>query len=113
MIRRPPRSTLFPYTTLFRSLQRRVLAGLLLSARIHLVPVAQLVDEARFERLPGQERAAVDEFAHPVRGEPPAFGDGADELLGDRPGDPFGGLPGRPGEAGLGQLLGGALVLLP
>src|SRR3712207_7075155 len=25
MIRRPPRSTLFPYTTLFRSLQRRAL----------------------------------------------------------------------------------------
>src|SRR3712207_9173576 len=24
MIRRPPRSTLFPYTTLFRSLQRRI-----------------------------------------------------------------------------------------
>src|SRR5258708_29114525 len=29
MIRRPPRSTLFPYTTLFRSLARRVLADLL------------------------------------------------------------------------------------
>src|SRR3712207_6977132 len=27
MIRRPPRSTLFPYTTLFRSAQRRVLDG--------------------------------------------------------------------------------------
>src|SRR2546427_5627308 len=27
MIRRPPRSTLFPYTTLFRSLQHRVDAG--------------------------------------------------------------------------------------
>src|SRR3712207_9071257 len=26
MIRRPPRSTLFPYTTLFRSMQRRALA---------------------------------------------------------------------------------------
>src|SRR3712207_7057399 len=26
MIRRPPRSTLFPYTTLFRSLDRQVLA---------------------------------------------------------------------------------------
>src|SRR3989454_6530328 len=29
MIRRPPRSTLFPYTTLFRSLGRWLLAGLL------------------------------------------------------------------------------------
>src|SRR5258707_9137343 len=28
MIRRPPRSTLFPYTTLFRSCRRRGLAGL-------------------------------------------------------------------------------------
>src|SRR5437879_11468642 len=27
MIRRPPRSTLFPYTTLFRSLERWVIAG--------------------------------------------------------------------------------------
>src|SRR5690348_17905234 len=32
MIRRPPRSTLFPYTTLFRSL------------RLHLLATAQLVD---------------------------------------------------------------------
>src|SRR2546430_17508197 len=30
MIRRPPRSTLFPYTTLFRSLSRRELALLVL-----------------------------------------------------------------------------------
>src|SRR3712207_7629075 len=29
MIRRPPRSTLFPYTTLFRSVVRRVLDGIL------------------------------------------------------------------------------------
>src|SRR3712207_7649114 len=28
MIRRPPRSTLFPYTTLFRSARARALAGL-------------------------------------------------------------------------------------
>src|SRR3712207_8888116 len=28
MIRRPPRSTLFPYTTLFRSLQSQTFAGL-------------------------------------------------------------------------------------
>src|SRR2546428_8987839 len=31
MIRRPPRSTLFPYTTLFRSLRRGVLIELLLA----------------------------------------------------------------------------------
>src|SRR5260221_7630218 len=32
MIRRPPRSTLFPYTTLFRSERDRVLVGLLIDA---------------------------------------------------------------------------------
>src|SRR5256885_7771405 len=30
MIRRPPRSTLFPYTTLFRSMKLALMAGLLL-----------------------------------------------------------------------------------
>src|SRR5260221_4415441 len=40
MIRRPPRSTLFPYTTLFRSLHR------LGDALLH-----QLVDDERLEQL--------------------------------------------------------------
>src|SRR2546422_3319265 len=31
MIRRPPRSTLFPYTTLFRSLRREVMSEVLLA----------------------------------------------------------------------------------
>src|SRR2546425_8030504 len=35
MIRRPPRSTLFPYTTLFRSLER----GLCVGARAELQPI--------------------------------------------------------------------------
>src|SRR5256885_4678164 len=35
MIRRPPRSTLFPYTTLFRS--HRILEGLVVEARLRLV----------------------------------------------------------------------------
>src|SRR5438132_7291625 len=34
MIRRPPRSTLFPYTTLFRSLIRRFMASVLANVRI-------------------------------------------------------------------------------
>src|SRR3712207_6937012 len=40
MIRRPPRSTLFPYTTLFRSLDRQDLAALLAAAPVggHLSP---------------------------------------------------------------------------
>src|SRR3712207_7956046 len=37
MIRRPPRSTLFPYTTLFRSL-RRVRQGLPPAAHAHAAP---------------------------------------------------------------------------
>src|SRR3712207_9153189 len=46
MIRRPPRSTLFPYTTLFRSEVPRVLPrerrrGRLPALRVHLLPHAQ------------------------------------------------------------------------
>src|SRR2546430_5346970 len=38
MIRRPPRSTLFPYTTLFRSLRNRIrLLTHLINARLHLL----------------------------------------------------------------------------
>src|SRR2546427_1045116 len=43
MIRRPPRSTLFPYTTLFRSRGRRVpIALLFVVAAAHLALVASL-----------------------------------------------------------------------
>src|SRR2546428_7405932 len=35
MIRRPPRSTLFPYTTLFRSLENQRLMDLLVANRAH------------------------------------------------------------------------------
>src|SRR3989442_11916296 len=38
MIRRPPRSTLFPYTTLFRSMQERVEAARDVRARLALHP---------------------------------------------------------------------------
>src|SRR3712207_8428904 len=44
MIRRPPRSTLFPYTTLFRS-QREARKPLVVLAREHdLFPVAVVLD---------------------------------------------------------------------
>src|SRR3712207_8421419 len=44
MIRRPPRSTLFPYTTLFRSRGRTLLAGALIgSAAVGLVVGALLL----------------------------------------------------------------------
>src|SRR3712207_8112446 len=38
MIRRPPRSTLFPYTTLFRSLTIRLLGGFRVAVGDHAVP---------------------------------------------------------------------------
>src|SRR3712207_7350578 len=40
MIRRPPRSTLFPYTTLFRSRHRQVFLALV--GALSLVPAGQL-----------------------------------------------------------------------
>src|SRR5258708_26692708 len=48
MIRRPPRSTLFPYTTLFRSFPMHVLAVLPLSHRLSrraVLDVTELADE--------------------------------------------------------------------
>src|SRR3712207_8421398 len=48
MIRRPPRSTLFPYTTLFRSLHglpAHGLVGMLHGAELVAVPLAGLVLE--------------------------------------------------------------------
>src|SRR2546430_7750703 len=41
MIRRPPRSTLFPYTTLFRSLLVGVLASLLFAGAVSALEVGQ------------------------------------------------------------------------
>src|SRR2546421_868378 len=51
MIRRPPRSTLFPYTTLFRSmpgLWRRLMGGLLRSDAAGLADVERILLEADF-----------------------------------------------------------------
>src|SRR3712207_9072076 len=46
MIRRPPRSTLFPYTTLFRSF---VAPTLLVLAVFHLWPIAQTIGMSLFD----------------------------------------------------------------
>src|SRR3712207_7359165 len=65
MIRRPPRSTLFPYTTLFRSLQGFVVQGRQIGRLLRggqrgrgrrlglqgLQPVGHLVGGQRFDRL--------------------------------------------------------------
>src|SRR3989454_12288963 len=63
MIRRPPRSTLFPYTTLFRSLRRRLLdpdpqAG---------VTIASELDANRNGHAePVRHAALLDAAGHPV-----------------------------------------------
>src|SRR5260370_32535752 len=54
MIRRPPRSTLFPYTTLFRSERDGVEPG-----RVHRVP--NFVDTETFRPLPDEERGRSEE----------------------------------------------------
>src|SRR3712207_7169817 len=58
MIRRPPRSTLFPYTTLFRSLViNRTLVYGTLTAMLALVYFGGVVmTEAIFRALTGQEQ---------------------------------------------------------
>src|SRR3989454_1452441 len=68
MIRRPPRSTLFPYTTLFRSLQGIVTAGTLRfpAYRIFIIFVAVLVGAGLWvvldrTRVGAMIRAAVDD----------------------------------------------------
>src|SRR3712207_7535029 len=58
MIRRPPRSTLFPYTTLFRSLGEDVdqrLAVQLLHAGDHRQPADELGDHAELEQVLGHD----------------------------------------------------------
>src|SRR2546428_3257645 len=57
MIRRPPRSTLFPYTTLFRSPPRpeKSIPYPCTSKRSHYLPV-QRTCHCRMRRLPGCQR---------------------------------------------------------
>src|SRR2546422_2976182 len=64
MIRRPPRSTLFPYTTLFRSRGRRelgqtfdLLAGPALQVSADEQPPARLLAEVVRQRADGLHRA--------------------------------------------------------
>src|SRR5690348_18128600 len=59
MIRRPPRSTLFPYTTLFRSDIRHVLGDTFMLS-------ADFIDELRF-RLAGTRVCAL--FGREIKGE--------------------------------------------
>src|SRR2546422_2046542 len=64
MIRRPPRSTLFPYTTLFRSEMRNTLdlAGVALAKELSHLPVVVDPSHATGRRslVPAAARAALD-----------------------------------------------------
>src|SRR5260370_9790548 len=63
MIRRPPRSTLFPYTTLFRSLVQRELDVLVFQALHHLVDFQ--IQDLNQVRL--GERPEDDDIIDPVQ----------------------------------------------
>src|SRR2546422_9880031 len=86
MIRRPPRSTLFPYTTLFRSLH------LELSFEHELLEKLVLADVSRnhFFHLPRLQQQANAEIVHAsiVRGDGEVLGallaHGGDQVLRDR-----------------------------
>src|SRR5256885_9355168 len=66
MIRRPPRSTLFPYTTLFRSLPKTGFDGTLFM-RPPLVPRRTFVDDVCHQqfvaRQPGLGQRGVEQLA--------------------------------------------------
>src|SRR5256885_6475135 len=68
MIRRPPRSTLFPYTTLFRSAGRGLAAsGELRGARLslrHFIALAQPAQQLRLVHRPGNVIALSLQAAH-------------------------------------------------
>src|SRR3712207_8823150 len=69
MIRRPPRSTLFPYTTLFRSFLAQPVAQP--DARVGVVLDHQCAIRRRCPAIPAQQRAqplAVERLDHVVDG---------------------------------------------
>src|SRR3712207_7325234 len=75
MIRRPPRSTLFPYTTLFRSGGPALvpLAADIGFARLALgIEGVELLLETLLRRLPGIDRAAQASAARSLAGGPAA-----------------------------------------
>src|SRR3712207_833734 len=64
MIRRPPRSTLFPYTTLFRSARANVLGDRLDQAAVLVRALAELARRDRLEEAARELRGQVEERAH-------------------------------------------------
>src|SRR2546426_1454539 len=65
MIRRPPRSTLFPYTTLFRSTGGTEISGGILSS----FPIAPIKPCSFTGPIPGMAADCFGEDGRPVRGQ--------------------------------------------
>src|SRR2546422_6288610 len=63
MIRRPPRSTLFPYTTLFRSPEEKLTLGMRFKGWLH----RQLGTEAALRQLEGEENKDIARYAEQAR----------------------------------------------
>src|SRR2546422_2999092 len=59
MIRRPPRSTLFPYTTLFRSLAKREIALVWMQPPQHRVPIGIVRGNVRGDGHPVRDRKST------------------------------------------------------
>src|SRR5256885_11818521 len=68
MIRRPPRSTLFPYTTLFRSFENvEYLSSALVDMKLHLEPEkAKDIDAFEKEALEGDRKSTRLNSSHLV-----------------------------------------------
>src|SRR3712207_8620074 len=64
MIRRPPRSTLFPYTTLFRSRERDALRGSPRRLRMRAAPPAPHGRRAAHPRDAGGDGGGADHRGH-------------------------------------------------
>src|SRR5256885_16900552 len=90
MIRRPPRSTLFPYTTLFRSLLGFVAMPQHRPHRVYLRVAggavrAALLDFLENRRGRGEREARAAVFLRDQAREPARLGERAHELRGVRP----------------------------
>src|SRR5256885_4521242 len=66
MIRRPPRSTLFPYTTLFRSVVAAVLVMLMLVAMVMSVVVVVFLEEVGIDVQLGDRKSTRLNSSHLV-----------------------------------------------
>src|SRR2546426_6447829 len=69
MIRRPPRSTLFPYTTLFRSFNEADTVGEVVTGARAYAPVLVVDDGSRDGSADIARRAGADVSRHPHRSE--------------------------------------------